>query len=95
MDTNRYSNRDPSSVAKSTPDHWVVFLVEGVALILLGLLAVAVPSIGNENITGILGWLFLLSGATGLVTTYWARQAPGLLCSLISQFYNALNISRS
>ena len=84
MDMNRYSNRDPASVAKSTPDHWVLFLIEGAALILLGLLAVAVPSITNENVTGILGWLFLLSGATGLVTTYWARQAPGFLWSLVS-----------
>ena len=31
-----------------------------------------------------MGWLFFLSGATGLVTTYWARQAPGLLWSLVS-----------
>ena len=84
MDMNRYANRDPGSVAKSTPDHWVLFLMEGVALVLLGLLAIVVPSIANENVTGILGWLFLLSGATGLVTTYWARQAPGLLWSLVS-----------
>ena len=84
MDMNRYSARDPSSIARSTPDHWVLFLIEGVALILLGLLAVAIPSIANENVTGILGWLFLLSGATGLVTTYWARQAPGFLWSLVS-----------
>ncbi|MFZ0723281.1 MAG: DUF308 domain-containing protein [Xanthobacteraceae bacterium] len=84
MDLNRYSARDPSSIARSTPDHWDLFLIEGVALILLGLLAVAIPSIANENVTGILGWLFLLSGATGLVTTYWARQAPGFLWSLVS-----------
>jgi len=84
MDMNRYANRDPGSIAKSTPDHWVLFLIEGVALILLGLLAIAVPSIADENVTGILGWLFLLSGATGLVTTYWARQAPGFLWSLVS-----------
>jgi uncharacterized membrane protein HdeD (DUF308 family) len=84
MDMNRYSDRDPASVARSTPDHWVLFLIEGVALILLGLLAIAVPSIANENVTGILGWLFLLSGATGLVTTYWARQAPGFWWSLVS-----------
>ena len=84
MDMNRYSDRDPASLAKSTPDHWVLFLVEGAALILLGLLAVVIPSIANENVTGILGWLFLLSGATGLVTTYWARQAPGFLWSLVS-----------
>jgi uncharacterized membrane protein HdeD (DUF308 family) len=84
MDMNRYSDRDPGSVAKSTPDHWVLFLIEGVALILLGLLAIAIPSIASEHATGILGWLFLFSGATGLVTTYWARQAPGFWWSLIS-----------
>jgi uncharacterized membrane protein HdeD (DUF308 family) len=84
MDMNRYSDRDPGSVAKSTPDHWILFVVEGVALILLGLIAVAVPSIANENMSGILGWLFLASGAAGLVTTYWARQAPGFLWSLVS-----------
>ena len=81
-----YSNRDrvAGSVAKSTPDHWFLFLIEGVALVLLGLLAIAIPSITNENVTGILGWLFLLSGATGLLTTYWARQAPGFFWSLVS-----------
>src|ERR1700758_3468618 len=84
MDMNRYSDRNPGSAAKSTCNHWVLFLIEGVALILLGLLAIAIPSIANENVTGILGWLFLLSGATGLVTTYWARQAPGFLWSLVS-----------
>jgi hypothetical protein len=40
--------------------------------------------IANEDVTGILGWLFLASGATGLATTYWARQAPGFLWSLVS-----------
>ena len=84
MDMNRYSDRDPASLARSTPDHWVLFLIEGVALILLGLLAIAVPSIADQNVTGILGWLFLLSGATGLVTSYWARRAPGFLWSLVS-----------
>ena len=86
MDMNRYSDRDriPGSVAKSTPDHWVLFIAEGVVLILLGLLAMTVPLIANENVTGVLGWLFLASGATGLATTYWARQAPGFLWSLVS-----------
>ena len=61
MDMNCYADRKPGSVAKSTPDHWVLFLIEGVALILLGLLAAVVPSIANQNVTGIMGWLFLLA----------------------------------
>jgi uncharacterized membrane protein HdeD (DUF308 family) len=65
-------------------DHWVIFLAEGVALILFGLLAIVVPSIDGATVTIVLGWLFLVSGAVGLTTTYWARQAPGFWWSLVS-----------
>ncbi len=84
MDMNCYSDRNSGSVAKSTPDHWILFVGEGAILIMLGLLAIAIPSIATANVTGMLGWLFLASGATGLVTTYWARQAPGFWWSLVS-----------
>jgi uncharacterized membrane protein HdeD (DUF308 family) len=65
-------------------DHWIIFLAEGVALILFGLLAIVVPSIDSATVTIVLGWLFLVSGAVGLATTYWARQAPGFWWSLVS-----------
>jgi uncharacterized membrane protein HdeD (DUF308 family) len=86
MTTNRYSdsNRVPGTVAKSIHDHWILFLVEGVALIVLGLLAIVVPSIATSFVTVVLGWLFLVSGAIGLATTFWARQAPGFWWSLVS-----------
>jgi len=86
MITNRHSDSDPvpGLVAKSIHDHWILFLVEGVALILLGLLAIVIPSIASGNVTVVLGWLFLISGAIGLATTYWARQAPGFWWSLVS-----------
>ncbi len=51
---------------------------------MLGLLAIMISSIGNANVTAVLGWLFLVSGAIGLATTYWARQAPGFWWSLVS-----------
>jgi uncharacterized membrane protein HdeD (DUF308 family) len=84
MNPHLNSDRVPDLVAKSIHDHWTVFLIEGVALVLLGLLAIVVPSIANANVTVFLGWLFLLSGALGLATTYWARRAPGFWWSLVS-----------
>ena len=71
MTLNHYSNSDrsPGPVAKSIRDHWRFFFVEGVALILLGLLAIVVPLIANVYVTVVLGWLFLVSGAVGLATT--------------------------
>jgi uncharacterized membrane protein HdeD (DUF308 family) len=32
----------------------------------------------------LIGWLFLISGAVGLATTYWMRQLPGFWWSLLS-----------
>jgi uncharacterized membrane protein HdeD (DUF308 family) len=86
MTTNRHSDSDriPGTVAKSLHDHWILFVVEGAALILLGLLAIVIPSIARANVTVVLGWLFLVSGTLGLATTYWARQAPGFWWSLVS-----------
>ncbi len=86
MTTHRHSDSDrvPGTVAISIHDHWILFVVEGVALILLGLLAIVVPSIASSNVTVVLGWLFLISGVIGLATTYWARQAPGFWWSAVS-----------
>lgn len=86
MTTNRHldSNRPPVTVTKSMHDHWILFLSEGVALILLGLLAIVIPSFASANVTVVLGWIFLVSGAVGLAATYWTRQAPGFWWSLVS-----------
>ena len=54
------------------------------ALVVLGLLAIIVPSIAASSVTVALGWLFLGSGTIGLATTLWARQAPGFWWSLVS-----------
>ncbi len=78
------SERISAAAATSIRDHWVLFVVEGVALIALGLVAIIVPSIAPSYLTIALGWVFLGSGAIGLATTFWARQAPGFWWSLAS-----------
>jgi uncharacterized membrane protein HdeD (DUF308 family) len=35
-------------------------------------------------VTILLGWLFLVSGILGLITTFWMRHAPGFWWSLLS-----------
>jgi uncharacterized membrane protein HdeD (DUF308 family) len=65
-------------------DHWVFFLVEGIILVVLGAIAVVVPVLATLAITILLGWLFLVSGAIGLFTTFWMRGAPGFWWSLLS-----------
>ena len=65
-------------------EHWVLFLVEGVVLLVLGATAVVLPPIATLAVTILFGWLFLVSGIVGLVTSFWMRQAPGFWWSLLS-----------
>lgn len=71
-------------VTRSIHDHWTLFLFEGVALVSLGLLAVVLPSIASSAATLFIGWLFVVSGVIGLLTTFWARHLPGFWWSLVS-----------
>src|SRR5262249_53719760 len=65
-------------------DHWALFLVEGIILVILGLAAIVIPPIATLAIEILFGWLFLISGIVGLITTFRMRQAPGFWWSLIS-----------
>ena len=71
-------------VARSIHAHWKLFMIEGVVLLILGLAAIVVPPIASLAVAIFLGWLFLVSGMVGLLTTYWMRHAPGFWWSLLS-----------
>src|SRR5271170_4867761 len=70
--------------ASAIQEHWGLFLAEGIILVILGLAAIAVPLIATLAFTIIIGWIFLVAGVVGLITTFWARGAPGFWWSLIS-----------
>jgi uncharacterized membrane protein HdeD (DUF308 family) len=72
------------AVAASLHEHWVMFLIEGIVLVVLGLLAIALPPIATLAVDFLLGWLFLVSGIVGLITTFLMRQAPGFWWALVS-----------
>jgi uncharacterized membrane protein HdeD (DUF308 family) len=79
-DTDRLRGR----ITTSMQEHWVLFLVEGIILVILGLAAIIVPPLATLAVAIFLGWLFLISGIVGLVTTFWMRHAPGFWWSLLS-----------
>ncbi len=66
-----------ATLASTMHEHWVLFLIEGIALIILGMLALILPPLATLGLTIVLGWLFLFSGVAGLITTFMARVAPG------------------
>ena len=71
-------------VAAALHEHWKLYLAEGIILLALGFIAIVVPPLATLAVTILLGWLFLISGVVGLVTTFWMRRAPGMLWSLVS-----------
>jgi uncharacterized membrane protein HdeD (DUF308 family) len=77
-------DRFGQAVARSVRDHWVLFLIEGIVLVMLGVLAIVVPMVATIAVTILFGWLFLISGVVGLITTLRMRNAPGYWWSLLS-----------
>jgi len=64
--------------------HWKTLLIEGIVLLILGAIAIVVPEIATLAVAILLGWLLLISGVVGLISTLRMRSAPGFVWSLIS-----------
>ena len=72
------------ALARSLRDHWKLFLLEGVVLVVLGIAALLLPLIAGLAVAILFGWLFLALGVVGLLTTFSMRHAPGFVWSLLS-----------
>jgi uncharacterized membrane protein HdeD (DUF308 family) len=77
-------NQLQRALSQAVREHWKLFLVEGIVLVILGLLAIVVPPLATIAVEIFIGWLFLISGIAGLITTFGARHAPGFWWSLLS-----------
>lgn len=64
--------------------HWKLYLGEGIVLILLGVAAVVVPPVAGIAATVFIGWMLLIAGIVGLISTFRAKSAPGVAWSLLS-----------
>ena len=73
-----------AALAKSVRDHWILFLVEGIVLVVLGLLAIFLPLVASLAATVFFGSILLVAGIVGLIATIAARHAPGFSWALIS-----------
>jgi uncharacterized membrane protein HdeD (DUF308 family) len=73
-----------TALATSLAAHWTLFLIEGIVLVILGLAAIMLPLIATVAIAIVVGWIFLLSGVVGLLSTFRMRSAPGFWWSLLS-----------
>lgn len=62
--------------------HWVLFMAQGVVMLILGVIAVIWPHISTVAADIYIGWIFLRSG---LVAMFWAPSMPGFLWSMLTE----------
>jgi uncharacterized membrane protein HdeD (DUF308 family) len=72
------------AASKSLHAHWMLYLLEGVVLAVMGAVVLVMPPIAMTGLSLLLGAVLLVSGVMGLLTTFWARDAPGFWWSLLS-----------
>jgi uncharacterized membrane protein HdeD (DUF308 family) len=65
-------------------DNWILFLVQGVILAALGLLAIGAPLVATIVVVKLTGWLFFIGGIIGLVSFFTGRDVPGSVWSFIT-----------
>lgn len=71
-------------LAKAMHEHWRWFLIEGLILLVLGAAAIAIPPLAGLAATIWFGWLLIIGGVVGLLSTLRARNAPGFAWALLS-----------
>ncbi len=63
---------------------WGLLMFEGVALIVLGVLAIAAPLFATIAVEIYIGWLFLIAGIVGLIAMFYADDIAAFLWTLVT-----------
>jgi uncharacterized membrane protein HdeD (DUF308 family) len=71
-------------VGEAIRSHWVLFLIQGLIMVVLGLMAAAEPMMATLAVEIFAGWLFVISGIVGLAGAFTAQRVPGYWWSLLT-----------
>lgn len=72
-----------AEVRNAVRRHWGLFLVQGLVMLVLGLLALARPMIATIAVELFAAWQFLIGGIVGLAGVFTAWKTPGFVWALI------------
>jgi uncharacterized membrane protein HdeD (DUF308 family) len=76
-------NVTPNEERRAIHDNWIWFLIQGVILAALGLLAIGAPLLASVVVTKLAGWLLLAGGIVGIVTLFTGRKVPGSIWTFL------------
>ena len=96
MSVSRSPAQDPATraVQQAIHSHWVLLLIQGLIMTVLGLVAIAEPVMATFAVDIFVGWLFLIIGMVGLAVLYspvavlgfWSRMIISLSAVCIGAF---------
>ncbi len=72
------------SIREALRVHWQLFLFQGVAMVILGVIAIIWPVITTFAVDIYVGWLLLISGIVGLIALFAAEDVPAFLWTLLT-----------
>lgn len=76
--------RFEQTLTQALQGRWVLFLIKGFVLVLLGVFASLAPMVAGFTVVTLIAWVISVAGVAGLITTFMARNAPGFWWSLLS-----------
>jgi uncharacterized membrane protein HdeD (DUF308 family) len=71
-------------------DHWILFLIQGIILAALGLLAIGAPLLATVIVVKMAGWLFFIGGIVGLASFFTGRDVPGSIWTFLGAAFAIL-----
>jgi uncharacterized membrane protein HdeD (DUF308 family) len=78
-----YNDTRQRSIRDVLGAYWRLFLFQGAIMLILGVVAVAVPAAATIAVDIYIGWLFLISGLVGLVAMFSSRDISAFLWNLL------------
>ena len=72
-----------AAIRQALKEHWKVFLLQGVVLVVLGILAAIAPNIASFAVELLVGWLLLLAGLARIFMFGTDTSAPGYWSSML------------
>ena len=79
-----------NAMRSSLREHWRLFTVQGVLLVILGMIAVALPQLAAIATSAFIGWLLFFSGIFRAVSLIRSTRAPGYWSSLLLAVLTAI-----
>ncbi|MFZ0693162.1 MAG: DUF308 domain-containing protein [Alphaproteobacteria bacterium] len=72
------------SIRNSLRAHWRMMVFQAIVMIVLGILAIAVPVVSTLAVELLVGWLFLFSGVAGLIAMLATKEVPAFSWGIVT-----------